>query len=179
MNKQETFLKTNKLSVLLNLALNDLELINKDPNYIINMEYWQKETKGKPCEVCLAGSVLAKTFKVPRVDIAWLENVTGSKETSDKLGIGEHLINKLKAIDYIRSGDLIMALLHLGHTEEEEAVDSIEDEVNYCTDFKVKAVDIFLGEDWDDFRDFKDCINLKSFTRFYRRVVRKLNMVGL
>lgn len=58
-----------KSSKLLLLALRDLELIERDPNYKVNMTIFHSlaysaDTK---CSVCLAGSVMAKTLKCPKV----------------------------------------------------------------------------------------------------------------
>ena len=170
-NKTETFLKTNKLSVLLSLALDDLESVEKDPNYGIDMGNWHRKEKGQ-CYVCLAGSLLAKTFKYPKIHIDCLEDEMSSIEITEIAG-------KLQAIDCIRIGELKSALQHLGHTKEEEAIYEIEYEVNCCTNLQIRAVDIFLGEEWRDFEYFKDCYNFDKFVTFYRRVANKLNEVGL
>ena len=53
-----------KLSDLLELALDDLETTEKDPRYMIDMGEWHTPTNGK-CMVCLAGAVMAQTIGVP------------------------------------------------------------------------------------------------------------------
>ena len=56
---------------LIRLAIKDLEKCEIDPNYKIDMDVWHlppnehiSSDDGK-CWVCLAGSVMAKHFKVP------------------------------------------------------------------------------------------------------------------
>lgn len=62
-----------KDSDLIELALADLRLAEDDPNYGIYMGVWHERIGGEwgdACQVCLAGAVLAKTFKLPRdVDV--------------------------------------------------------------------------------------------------------------
>ena len=172
MNKQQTFSKTNKLSGLLNLALDDLELVNKDKKYKINMNYWQKKQKGKQCEVCLAGSVLAKTFNVPKISLDDLEGE-----------VKEETMNKLWAIDSIREGDLVQALHHLNrilrHTEEEEVIYKLCSSICDDNNFPFMSVELILGEDYRDFEVLRDCKDYIKFVTFYRGVASKLNMVGL
>lgn len=59
-----------KASELIELALSDLLKIERDPRYEINMSVWHSGSLdtaagASPCYVCLAGSVLAKTFRIP------------------------------------------------------------------------------------------------------------------
>lgn len=54
-----------KLSDLIEVALRDLESVENDQNYTVDMHLWQSPNYGT-CHVCLAGSVLAKTLKVPK-----------------------------------------------------------------------------------------------------------------
>ena len=168
MTKQKRFMKTNKLSVLLSLALDDLELVSKDYNYVINMDFWHAKEKGdKRCEVCLGGSVLAKTFKYP------LENAT-LDDTCPRL------LDKLHTINYIRRGNLVMALEYLKLNEEVKVVREIYDIVNYTDyDDEFNAVELILGEHKASFTAIEDCHDFKDFVTFYRRVASKLNMVGL
>ena len=169
MTKKERFKETNKLSVLLSLALDDLELVEKDSNYKINMNTWHTKPEGKKCEVCLAGSVLAKTLNIPRVEFDWLEDWTGATE----------IMYKLRALDYIRRGDLIPALLELGHTKEHATIFELVKGIRDATKSTFVAVELILGEDWHDFYYNNDCEDFKDFVTFYRRVASKLNMVGL
>jgi hypothetical protein len=53
-----------KLSDLIELALGDLEKVEKDERYRVDMEAWHTPLNGK-CRVCLAGSVIAQTFLTP------------------------------------------------------------------------------------------------------------------
>ena len=157
MTKKEIFLKTNKLSELLNLALDDLELVENDDDYAINMKTWHYQDKeSDPCEVCLAGSVLAKTFNVSK---------TYNFNSSD-VSIGQETMPKLYAIDCIREGDLKTALwyLNIGKAKEDRIL--FDD---------TRTV---LGET-KNFKVIKRCRNSVKFITFYRGIASKLNMVGL
>lgn len=53
-------------SQILEVALEDLEKCEKDPKFSINMSTWSRVGLDGVCEVCLGGSVLAKTIgKMP------------------------------------------------------------------------------------------------------------------
>lgn len=70
-------MKTNTLpdkpSDLIELAINDLEKIERSKQYTVNMEDWHTpiyqhqdyNLQMNTCEVCLAGAVMAKTLKTP------------------------------------------------------------------------------------------------------------------
>lgn len=79
-----------KVSELIALALHDLELTEKDPDYIIRMSVWHEiGEEDKKCEVCLAGAIIAQTLKVnksTRVFTSWNGIFDGiTKEWSDAL----------------------------------------------------------------------------------------------
>ena len=157
---------------MLSLSLDDLELVDKDPNYEINMRIWHKRVKGKKqCVVCLVGSVLAKTFNVDRT-------YTAHDDTIDP-----KILKKLYAINYIRQGKLSMALQYLDLTKEQKAVDEITNiavaNKDNDDDILFRTVELILGEDWYDFKDVQDCDNFKDFVTFYRGVANKLKEVGL
>lgn len=54
-------------SKLLQLAMDDLALIEKDERYTVNMSHWHHSwnSLADRCSVCLAGAVMAMTCKVP------------------------------------------------------------------------------------------------------------------
>ena len=82
-----------KPSDLIYTALGDLEKCETDPGYEVNMDYWHtKRGLLAPCSVCLAGSVMAKTLKMPK-----------SKEFPEML-IDEHTEMRLFALDDFRKG---------------------------------------------------------------------------
>lgn len=92
-----------KPSELLAIALEDLELCEKDPVYEIDMSTYHSpsEETGR-CAVCLAGSVLAQRMRVsPKTD--W-----------EKIEMDDSEILKLKAIDRLRIGNLLIAGRYLG-----------------------------------------------------------------
>ena len=52
-------------SYLIELALGDLEKCEASPEYEIHMGIWHRED-GPVCKVCLAGAVMAQTFRLER-----------------------------------------------------------------------------------------------------------------
>ena len=94
----------NKPSSLIRLAVNDLNKVEKDKNYKVYMGDWHNpysNAKGL-CEVCLAGSVLAKSLDFPATNsMPW-----------DEMAL--KLSNKFESIDAFRQGDIEMAFLKLG-----------------------------------------------------------------
>lgn len=85
-----------KSSKLLLLALRDLELIERDPNYKVNMGVFHDSVfkTGSKCSVCLAGSVIAKTLKCPKE--------FGANITPDAYPF--HIWGKLYLLDNMRQG---------------------------------------------------------------------------
>lgn len=78
-------------SELITLALNDLELVEKDERYEVNMEVYHYPSDGK-CLVCLAGAVMAKSLEVP--------------PETNYLSYSEPNYKQLNALDYFRAGAL-------------------------------------------------------------------------
>lgn len=50
-----------KLSDLIDVALRDLEQVEKDKRYVIDMQAWHSP-KGDACHICFAGAVMAGTL---------------------------------------------------------------------------------------------------------------------
>lgn len=87
-------------SALLNLALDDLELVEKNPAYTIDMMAWHRPN-AKTCSVCLAGSVIAVSLgKKPTSNV-----MIGDLSGSDR--------RKLLALNAMRSGLPCLALRYL------------------------------------------------------------------
>ena len=58
-----------KPSDLLALALNDLRKVEKSKKYRVGMYVWHRPAlDSTPCEVCMAGAVMAKTLGVSRYE---------------------------------------------------------------------------------------------------------------
>ena len=91
-----------KPSELIRVAIKDLIKCEKSPKYYIDMGEWHTPYGylGK-CTVCLAGSVMAKTFDKNLKAVIFPESFDSSTE------------NKLVAIDNLRAGDLHSAFLNL------------------------------------------------------------------
>ena len=95
-----------KLSELIRVALADAKLIQKDPRYKINMSTWHspansriREDTGTRCYVCLAGCVMAKSLGF------------SPQEFHEPSQLDQELERKLRALDLIRSGDVIGAAI--------------------------------------------------------------------
>jgi hypothetical protein len=101
-NAKHTFRLPGKPSELIRVALADLEKVEKNPRYIINMDIWHspKFSDKKLCGVCLAGSI-----------IACRSGYTPSKTLSYK-----DLPNqkKMSALNYFRKGDIVEGCEELG-----------------------------------------------------------------
>lgn len=90
----------NKLSELIRVALADLELVEGDPRYQVNMERWHRpDFKKNTCQVCLAGSVMAKTLEAPADEFKTYGDYTQGY--------------KLVALDYVRCGNLHYGLRYM------------------------------------------------------------------
>jgi hypothetical protein len=90
-----------KPSELLTLALADLESVEKDPRYRVDMGDWHKPYP-EYCSVCLAGAVMAQTINM----------------SPKKLGVpssfSKEISGKLLALDAIRRGFVALAVSDLG-----------------------------------------------------------------
>jgi len=95
-----------KLSDLIELALADLEKVEKNWRYKVNMSKWHRPIWNKwylpnMCEVCFAGAVMAGTLGV---DI---------NENIDVRGFNDYIHYRLRALDSLRVGDVEGALEYL------------------------------------------------------------------
>lgn len=97
----------NKLSDCLELAMKDLETVEKMPNVRINMAGWFAPVflalSKIECEVCLVGSVILNTFK---------EDFSSFIRPDD---YNFKTKNKLQAINYLRTGNIELALDSFGY----------------------------------------------------------------
>lgn len=88
-----------KPSELLLLALEDLQKVESDPRYVVDMGAWHSPN-GK-CRVCLAGAVMAG-----KLGVTPDQSMTPSR-------LPEAL--KLRALDFLRVGEIDLALRTLGY----------------------------------------------------------------
>lgn len=100
----------NKPSKLLMLAMTDLEKVEADPRYKVNMSKWH-EPNGK-CSVCLAGSVIAKTLKVNPGNYI---TPYGQTLKDTEVVFSYETDKALLALNSLRRGDILLALSRLGH----------------------------------------------------------------
>jgi hypothetical protein len=101
---------SNKLSGMLRAAVADMESIKADPRYRLNMWNWHMPfAKGKKCEVCMAGAVLALRGKAPideHINVGALDDsVTPLTQ------------QKMLAINWMRSGAFYAAFREINDTE--------------------------------------------------------------
>lgn len=87
-----------KLSDLIDLALNDLRKVQADPRYVVDMTLWHEpntdDGENYVCHVCFAGAVMAKTLAV---------DVLADSPVSD---FGHEWRRAFYALDDVRTGNL-------------------------------------------------------------------------
>lgn len=90
-----------KPSALIRLALADLEVVEKNPKYAIDMDFWHIVNKDTEiCSVCFAGAVMANTLEAP----SWMSHVPFEFESE---------CHKLVALDSFRCGHIAAGLEQL------------------------------------------------------------------
>ena len=125
-----------KPSALIRAALDDLKKCMADPTYEINMATWHKplvnQRDSAHCSVCLAGAVLAQTFKIPASEpIAALRPFGTPGVPANPLDPlvrrfhGD--IDKLRAIDDFRAGAILDGLISMGYSPDNAALDGMGD----------------------------------------------------
>ena len=97
-----------KPSALLRLALDDLAKVERDKRFVVNMNEWFKSNGH--CQVCMAGSVMAKTLGVPIGErISTWENRTCNLDH-----FPVKVYNKFLALNEFRQYCFMYALEYLG-----------------------------------------------------------------
>lgn len=126
-----------KPSALIRLAIDDLKQAEKSDEYRINMNDWhdgalterynpdtcQREV-GSPCEVCLAGSVMAFSLNLPPTHRAFPDNW------------GDEIAGRLEAINGFRIGQVYEALVAMRHPKADKISKKVPDReiVDYRND---------------------------------------------
>ena len=138
-----------KPSELIRVAIADLEKCEQDPRYVIEMSVWHEDAtvvrtdadeQGKPdaiCAVCLAGAVMAKS----------LGTKPDGRATPSMVVDGEADRGRLLALDSLRVGDMVGAMLSLGLDEPEDtSVRSVaayhDDSIRFKSDMRRLADDL-------------------------------------
>lgn len=145
----------NKPSELLMVALSDLEAIEKNPTYSIDLTILHSPLNHRwlngdtRCAVCLAGAVMAQTLKVkPDINVP-LNRRFLSKDT----------YQKLKAIDYFRQGQISEGLDSLGYNIDKypNFVFSIDSD-DFESEYGVAGVPYSVERDYrknkEDFKNY-------------------------
>ena len=91
-----------KPSVLLKLALKDLESCRSSPDYVIDMDIWHY-SDGETCNVCLAGAVMSQTLGLEPAESLSI----GPWSTG---GLTDNVRNRLLALNHFRCGNLLSGL---------------------------------------------------------------------
>lgn len=100
----------NKLSALMRLALADLAKVENSKKYRVDMGEWHTAAEAdRPCTVCFAGAVMAKTLQVPHMQ-------------SCSPGEMKQHTRKLMALNSVRTGEVRMALYMIGVPEVKRTV---------------------------------------------------------
>jgi len=106
-----------KPSELLLLALEDLEAVEQDPAYLVDMRHWASRNRRytQECSVCLAGSVMVKRL-IPKQYLNDLDSFQFEPINFHRgflMGC-EDVANKLYAINFFRIGAVEAGLTQLG-----------------------------------------------------------------
>jgi hypothetical protein len=124
-----------KMSDLIDVALEDLAKVEASEKYIVEMGTWHEP--GEPmeaCEVCFAGGVMAMSLNADPEDLLSPDDF--------KLDIA----NKLSALNELRMGDTQCAALELGIDHGEFPFRNIthysDDPAGFVADTKQLAVDL-------------------------------------
>lgn len=93
-------------SEIILMALDDLELVEKDPRYDIDMNYYHYQVqRGKAtCAVCFAGAVIAKTLEQP-ID----KDLVASDLTNNRA-----IMKRIYALNAFRMGQVASGLREMG-----------------------------------------------------------------
>ena len=133
-----------KPSELIELALADLEKVEKLPEvYDVYMPRWHRPSAGK-CMVCLAGAVLAQTLSTdPKKNI----ELSGSLDES---GLDKDTWRKLRSLDDFRCGRIGEGLYEMGLIGIDESYNrselEIEDEERIDDDLYAESPMRFKAE---------------------------------
>lgn len=92
-------------SALIRLALDDLEAVERDDKYAVNLNLWHyPNVETGICMVCLAGAVMAKTIGL------WPSHDVGPRAFVNRKDIEA----KLRALDWFRMGSIEGGLTSMG-----------------------------------------------------------------
>ena len=101
----------------LRACLDDLRMVERHPDYVVDMEIWHEtleDVEGTPydhCSVCLGGSRLARIYDDPEFFHSW--NDLGHEFEPKQEA-------RISSMDDFRKGDIYRGIWHyLGHCEEE------------------------------------------------------------
>ena len=137
----------NKPSKLIRIALKDLEDVENTPSLTVNMTEWLDNSYNyRNCQVCLAGSVMLKTLRVP-VPRRGLKTWPGEGQAR----ISERTAFKLYALNNWKNGTIEDGLDNIG-IRRPKGLRSVRKITPYDTDpKKFKKGLIKLSADFERF----------------------------
>lgn len=118
-----------KPSELIRVALQDLEAVENDSRYSVDMDVWHEPDTYTTCYVCLAGSVIAKSLGAPATHSQNPDHYPYSVE------------RKLRALDWLRAG-FIKEFLECLRCPLPESLPDETDYIYYGENFKEALLDI-------------------------------------
>lgn len=104
------------LSGLIRVALGDLERVENDPTYKVDMNEWHRPTKSGPCQVCLAGAVITRVLSPNE---CYVEGNIFNKGFDTKTRL------KFYALDSVRHGAITYAAATLMSKSRQAVIDQL------------------------------------------------------
>lgn len=108
----------NKLSSLLELAINDAQALARSKRFVLDMGRWLVALPDDKCAVCLAGAVMSRTLETARPATGFEIGPYGGSYGKNK--------NKLLAINAMRTGDFFAAARELDIEYTDDQADAIQ-----------------------------------------------------
>ena len=94
-----------KPSKLIRVSLEDLEAVEEDPDYLVEMGVWHSPMSRFKCQVCLAGAVMSK-----RLGIKPMQYIPSPQKRG---GFSRKEVAQLTALEFFRTGDVHGGLIRL------------------------------------------------------------------
>lgn len=103
------FRQATKLHQILELALEDLMVVERNPAYVVTMDSWHSPDEEEAvCAVCLGGAVMAHTLGASPKDYLHPSHYR----------LDDQVMQKLRALDFLRTGNVGWALEVLRQTAD-------------------------------------------------------------
>lgn len=108
------------LSELLRLSLEDIDIVRKNPKYVIDMDNWHFwNYKDNKCYVCLSGAVMSNSLKIDERQCVFDPTDLNDRNQSD-----EYLYNH-RTVDFEKTREWVIPLFNLNRLRRGEIWDAI------------------------------------------------------